>query len=93
VSIRVEAAEAVAIIGPNGAGKSTLLRMIYGLGRPTEGSPGWEKAGRLPALQIDYPGEHRRLETRRQARVLGLSRGVPARLGHPLARCAKALQR
>jgi branched-chain amino acid transport system ATP-binding protein len=61
VSLRIEAAQAVAIIGANGAGKSTLLRCIAGLlscrrdalkldGEPIGGRPAHEIAARGIAL-------------------------------------------
>ena len=37
VSLRINAAESVAITGPSGCGKSTLLHLLGGLDRPTEG--------------------------------------------------------
>ena len=61
VSLRIEAAHAVAIIGANGAGKSTLLKCIAGLlssrrdavkldGEPIGGCPAYEIAARGIAL-------------------------------------------
>lgn len=41
VSLRVEAAEIVALLGPSGCGKSTLLRVIAGLEPPHGGSVSW----------------------------------------------------
>lgn len=38
VSLRVEAAEVVAIVGPSGSGKTSLLMLLGGLERPTTGS-------------------------------------------------------
>jgi ABC-type lipoprotein export system ATPase subunit len=37
VSLRINAAEAVAITGPSGCGKSTLLHLLGGLDRPDQG--------------------------------------------------------
>jgi ABC-type branched-subunit amino acid transport system ATPase component len=37
VTVRVDAAEMVAIIGPNGAGKSTLVKTLIGLLKPSRG--------------------------------------------------------
>ena len=46
ISLKVAAAEIIAIIGPSGAGKSTLLRMVNRLDEPTTGT--------VYLKQIDY---------------------------------------
>ena len=51
VSLRIDAADFVALLGPSGCGKSTLLRLIAGLDRPTAGTLAWD-AGHAP-----MPGE------------------------------------
>lgn len=38
ISLRIDAAEAVAIVGANGAGKTTLVRALCGLGQATAGT-------------------------------------------------------
>jgi ABC-type branched-subunit amino acid transport system ATPase component len=55
VSLRVGAAEMVALVGPNGAGKSTLLKTVFGLLRPTQGEvlfKSQEINGRAPAENV-----------------------------------------
>ena len=54
VSLRVEAAEMVALIGANGAGKTTTLRTISGLLAPTAGAIRFdgESIGGLPAWEV-----------------------------------------
>lgn len=50
-SLRLQAADFVALLGPSGCGKSTLLRLIAGLDQPDSGTLTWD-AGAPPA-----PGE------------------------------------
>ncbi len=50
VSLRIDAAESVAITGPSGCGKSTLLHLLGGLDRPTEGEVYYREK---PLAQLD----------------------------------------
>ena len=44
ITLRIGAAERVAVMGPSGSGKSTLLNLICGLDQPTSGSVRFEGA-------------------------------------------------
>jgi branched-chain amino acid transport system ATP-binding protein len=68
VSVRVGAAEIVALVGSNGAGKTTLLRAIAGLVRPRRGAIRWQgrdlaavPAHAVVTLGIALVPENRRL--------------------------------
>jgi putative ABC transport system ATP-binding protein len=52
ISLRVAAAESIAITGPSGAGKSTLLALLAGLESPTAGEV-WLAGEPLSALDED----------------------------------------
>lgn len=54
VSLRIDAAELVAVVGPTGSGKSTLIRHLNGLLRPTAGRVllGGEDIRRLRVAQL-----------------------------------------
>ena len=49
LSFVVEPGVVTGFLGPNGAGKSTTMRMIAGLDRPTNGTPGPTIPGCRPA--------------------------------------------
>jgi NitT/TauT family transport system ATP-binding protein len=52
-SLRLQAADFVALLGPSGCGKSTLLRLIAGLDQPDSGTLAWD-AGPPAAGDIGF---------------------------------------
>jgi iron complex transport system ATP-binding protein len=82
-SLRLRAAERVAIVGPSGAGKTSLLRLLAGELAPTTGAVAFD--GRAPAAQAARALAQRRAVLPQQHQV---AFGLPVRLVVSLGRLA-----